>query len=348
MEIRLWEYGKDDDKITSFLNIQENEHITVRLVQDNDIDQLIDLYEEVWPDVNYDKKSKANFVLNESSGINYCAEYKGKIVGSRTSFYINAYYGDRKLKCVQIGDSCVSKSCRGRGLFQQMNRYFLQDFFPDGELIYNISVQQSKVSYEKLGWVYIKSLTSIFKITKPMRTLLKIRFDIRNLSGPRNWETQQGNIDIPEELLKVREDNLRARNLIHINYDSDTFKWRLKTMSGIKCFSNEIGCVVYKKGVIKHSNLSVVEIGDIFLYEYDKKSFKAIMSDFIKFAKPEIVQTSICYNHPLYNYYKKYHFIDNPRHKYLHHGVRVNSDEMRSICLNPDNWGICTLDIDTF
>lgn len=322
--------------------------IIVRKIKNEDFDGLVSLYEDVWPNENYDKRAKANFVLNESRGINICAEYNNKIVGSRTSFFINAYYGDKPLNCVQIGDSCVSSECRGKGLFQRMNKQFLREFFPDGDLIYNISVLQSKISYEKLGWIYIKSLTSIFKIVNPIKTLFKIRFNIKKLTGTRIWDNSQTKINIKEALLNIREKQLRELNLIHINYDVTTFNWRQGTHSGIKCFENEYGCVIYKIGSIKKSNLVIADIGEIFLYEYDRKHFNKILKDFIKCVKPEILQTSICYKHPLYKYYKRSIFIDNPRHKFLYHGVRVNTDEMRNIALNADNWGICTLDIDTF
>ena len=330
------------------MNTHNSDSITVRLIKDNDIDGLIALYEEVWPDVDYDKKAKANFVLKESNGINYCAEYNNKIVGSRTSFYINAYIGSRKLRCIHIGDSCVTKECRGKGLFQNMNKHLLADFFIDGDLIYNISVAKSRISYEKLGWVYIKSLESIFKILNPIRTLLKIKFDIRKLSGSRIWDKKQTIISIPQNLIDERERIFREANLIHINYDLNTIAWRQKTYSGIKSFTTSSGLIIYKIGTIKNCGLTVVEIGEMFLSSYDKKCFKNALSEFVKNIKPDVIQTNVCHNHPLYKYYRRCNFINNPKHKYLHHGVRVNSDEMRELCLNPANWGISALDIDTF
>ena len=142
--------------------------IIIRKVTPADLSQLTVLYERVWPHVSYDKRGKAEFVIKDSEGVSYCAERNGEIVGSRTSFYVDMHYGQRPVKCVQFGDSCVDASCRGQGLFLKMNQSFLKDFFQDGELVYNISVFASRKAYEKLGWKYIESLMVLRKFVRPL------------------------------------------------------------------------------------------------------------------------------------------------------------------------------------
>lgn len=63
-----------------------NEEFIIRKVVENDMENLVKLYDEVWSDVDMDFKDKANFVLRESTGVSYCAEKEGRLVGSRTSF----------------------------------------------------------------------------------------------------------------------------------------------------------------------------------------------------------------------------------------------------------------------
>ena len=94
--------------------METKDEIIVRKVTEADFDALVALYEDVWWDIPYDKRAKATFVLKDSTGVNYCADWNGRIVGSRTSFYCNVYYGERKLNCVQFADSyrCRS-SCFG-------------------------------------------------------------------------------------------------------------------------------------------------------------------------------------------------------------------------------------------
>lgn len=321
--------------------------IIIRKVTDQDFGKLIKLYSEVWDDVTYNKVEKASFILKESTGISYCAEKNSDIVGSRTSFFMNFYYGDRKLICVQVGDSCTRKDCRGQGLFCKMNQAFLADYFgPEtgGELIWNISVGASKHVYEKLGWNYIQSLQTIIKFTRPFRILSKVGINIKSLGGDVSWDLETKTESINENLLIERECIMSSRGLLHVNYDKDTFSWRMKSKNGIKTYSDDkLGSVIYKVGTKK--GLTFVQIGDVFLYEYSYNALKALLKSFQNAIKPDVIKTAISLGHPLYNLY-----VDNGFRKlhYLYHGVRVETDEMKEICYNPYNWAIASLDIDTF
>lgn len=334
----------------------EKDNIVVRKVEANDFDNLVRLYNEVWPakvgenEADHYKiwATKAGFVLKESTGVSYLAEKDGKIVGSRTSFFVNAYYGNRKLTCVQFADSCVAKECRGKHLFLRLNEAFLNSFFNDkkGELIYNISVEASRKAYEKLGWVYIKSLTGFRKYTSPLKTLWKLRFNIKKLSGAPIWDTETIVTPIDEKLLEVRETEMLKYENIHIKYDNETFQWRMKSKNGIKMWNRDgLGCIVYKYGKKLHGT-TVVFIGEVFLYNYTREDFKTLLSAFLKDIKPEIVLADVALGHPLFNFYKGFGFKISK--EFVNHGVKVLSDEMKHICLNPENWAISFMDIDTF
>lgn len=325
------------------------DNIKIRKVEEADFDGLVNLYDAVWPDVDFDKRAKANFVLNESKGVSFCAEAAGQIVGSRTSFYENMFFGKRKISCVQCGDSCVHPSWRGKGLFQLMNKSFLKGFFEEqrGDLVFNISVLASKKSYEKLGWNYIESLMKLIRFPRFLTTLFKINFNIRKLKEPIIWDHKNDVSVIDSKLLRLREELFSSRHqLLYINYDEKTFYWRLKTESGIKSFiSPNNGYVLYKIG--HRGPLVEVEIGEVFLYDYTKSSFKRIFKALNESLKPDIIWVMVSEGHPLWDYYRSL-FWANPKQKYLYHGVRVESDEMRKICYNPRNWAISSLDIDTF
>ena len=324
--------------------------ILVRKVNTEDFSALVNLYEEVWPDVDYDKERKANFIVRESHGINYCAEDGGRLVGSRTSCPINLFYGKNRLNTVQIGDSCVHPSCRGKGLFLKMNEAFLKDFFSNenkGELIFNISVYASRKAYEKLGWRYIESLMALRKFSRPFKTFANIGFNPKRLFAPIRWDKRNDVIDIDNVLLESRERFLRKNDILHVNYDKDTFEWRMKSESGIKQFSDcKLGCIIYKIGY--RGTIREVEIGEVFLYEYTQHNFKELLKQFSKKFHPDILTALISEGHPLKSWYKSSLFLCNPKQKYLHHGVRVETEEMKKICYNPKNWAISSMDIDTF
>lgn len=325
--------------------------IVVRKVTSEDTDRLIKLYEDVWSDVSYDKKNKAEFVLIHSHGISYCAEMDGEMVGSRTSFYVNVFSGTRKLKCVQIGDSCVKKKCRGAGLFTKMNKAFLDDFFVQGELIYNISEEISRKAYEKLGWNYIESYTVLRYFPNILMLFIKLHGNILKLWTKVEYDKDQS-VDLSlldQELLSKREDFIiiSNKNAIHTNYDADTVKWRFLSKSGMAIYKLDgIGAIVFKKG--KNDYFSVAEIGEVFLYDYRYDTFNTLMKSFQKSICPDVIMVAITIGHPLYNFYKKKGYIRNFKHPFLNHGVKVTSDEMKKLCYEPKNWSLSTIDMDTF
>lgn len=323
-----------------------DEEIIVRKVSDADVESLAHLYDEVWPDGSTDNLQKANFVLRESDGVSYCAERAGKLVGSRTSFFMPVYFGDRKINCVQFADSCVDKSCRRKGLFIKMNNAFLKELFEErgGELVYNISVNESRAAYEKLGWVYIQSLTGVRKYVRPFHILKQVGFDIRKIRGAviNNLETDIVGLD--ESLLASREKLLSDK--IHVRYDSDTFAWRMKSGNGIRVLPiDDLGAVVYKIGY-KPCGMKVITMGEIFLYEYNRKNLKKIERALFKKEKPDMVLCMLTIGHPLLKLYKRIGYFGGKG--FSNHGVKVMSEEMKSICYNPTNWGMAFIDIDTF
>lgn len=326
-------------------------NVIIRKVEKKDFEGLVSLYEEVWPDVSYDKRAKTNFILNESTGISYCAELNKKIVGSRTSCYYNTYYGIKHLKCIHIGDSCVSKECRGKGIFNKMNLAMLKDFFDysKGELIYNISVIASRKAYEKIGWQYIESLQNLRKIVRPFHVLKTIKWHIGMLTGVPDWESSEELPSISSELLSKREEYLlsQGRDLIHNKYTDVIFNWRMKSRSGIRKFEkSDLGAVLYKIGT--KNGLVTINIGEVFLQEYSYENFKRIINSITNTLKPDILLCAISLGHPLHKFYKAMGFWANPKQKFLNHGVRVESEEMKAIAYNPQNWAISTIDIDTF
>lgn len=326
------------------------EEIIIRKVEPKDFESLVHLCEEVWPDVDYDKRNKMNYVIRESTGVSYCAELSGRIVGSRLSFYQNFYWGKRKLKNVQFADSCIHQVCRGKGVFINLNKVFLKDFFSKetgGELVYNVSVIASRKAYEKCGWKYIESLMKLRMFPQLIKTLFKIGFNYHKLNSHIIWEHDNDIRQIDPELLNIRENVFTQTDLLHMRYDEETFNWRMKSESGIKSlFVPGLGYVIYKVG--HRGKLIEVELGEIFLYEYTKKSFNKVLNAFRKALNPDIIWVMVSEGHPLRKYYGSAWFFANPKQKYLHHGVRVESDEMKKICYNPQNWAISSLDIDTF
>lgn len=324
---------------------------SIRKVGEQDVAGLAILYEQVWPEVSFDKTQKANFVLKESEGVSYCAVKDGEFVGSRTSFYMPLYFGERKIKCVQFADSCIRKDYRRQGLFLKMNQAFLKGFFGEneGELVYNISVDASRAAYEKLGWNYIKSLHGCRKYMRPFRTLFKIKFDPRKLRGALLFDGISDTTVLDPQLLIAREEFFQKKDLLHVKYTEESFAWRMKSGNSIRVYqSPSLGAIVYKLAH-KPSGVSFISIGEVFLYEYNYDNFKKIIQAIDCDFKPDIISATITLGHPLLPFYHKFGIKGtNKKSSFLNQGVRVESEEMKSICYKPENWALSMLDIDIF
>lgn len=328
-----------------------DKEIIIRKVRNTDLDGLVKLFNNVWPDVVYDKKAKAEFVILKSQGISYCAEIDGEIVGSRLSFYVNQYDGSKALKCIQVCDTCTREDYRGKGVLSRMNSSLLDDFFnkENGDIIWNVSAEGSKRVNEKLGWKYIKSFAGLTQVARPFHIISKIGLNIKSLFGQVDWDLKGSWGIIDSDLLKIREQIMRDKKLLHVCYDEPTLKWRLKYDSGIKVFSHpSTGAVIYKVG--ERRGLIYVLIGELFLYDYRLHNFKSLLKAFKSTIRPDVVKAAVSLGHPLLPFYKSCCFINNPKGRFYNHGVRTSnsSGDYNTVAYNPHRWAISMLDVDTF
>ena len=168
----------------------------------------------------------------------------------------------------------------------------------------------------------------------------------RNLSQPIVWDRESIIKQIGIDLLGKREEFFSKTPLLHVRYDAETFSWRMKSNNGIKVFIDDFGAIVYKIG--KRKEIVEVLIGEVFLKSYSKNNLRQIIKKLSSSLHPDIISVWVSEGHPLRPWYEELHFLHNPKQKYLHHGVRVETDEMKEIAYNPFNWAISSMDIDTF
>lgn len=321
----------------------------IRKVTYSDAEALLKLHDSVWPDVDYDKKDKMRFMLKESSGVSYCAEMNEELVGSHLSFFQNFYWGENKLRVVETGDTCVNPSCRGLGIFQKIYNAFRRDFFDSekGEMIWGISSPAAVKSFTKAGKQFINTSMVLRHFCRPIHTLFKMHFNIRELTSPLSWDKKQIVEKIDPELLKLREKFINQKQLLHVKYDEDTFLWRVKSNSGIKSFYiPNVGYALYKLGYRK--KIVEIELGEVFLYQYNLQTLRTVLKGLRKETNCDVMWLIISEGHPLRPLYGKLHFLTNPKKKYLPHCVLVENEELKQICYNPYNWAISSIDIDTF
>ena len=322
-----------------------DEHIVKRKITTEDFTGLIKLFDIVWPDAEYNKKEKLNFVLRSNSGYNYCATVQGKIVGSRMSIGENLYYSTTKLKSIQVCDTCTHPEYRGKRILSSLNKKLIEDFFIQGdEVIFNIGENSSRRVNEHYGWKYTQALHTLLSFPNPVsvfRALLKDRHALRRRV---QWIPQNSSFSIDSLLLDERNKVMQSIDRFYVNYDIPFYKWRITSNNGMSCFKHpDFGVIFYKYGLC--GNLKYVTIGEMFLYKYDNKCFKHLLKVFKAFISPDILKIAISIGHPLYKFYRKSGFI---KYKVLNLGFRTNDEKLSSYCSIDSNWAISTLDFDTF
>ena len=322
--------------------------IIIRQVQNSDFDELLALYESIWGNVDYNKSDKLKFLI-ESRSACLIAESDKKIIGSRMSMPIHLYEGHKPLHCIQVCDTCTAPSYRGKGVMGSLNKTLLSEFFVvnKGDVIFNVGEFSSRSVNEKYGWQYINSFGTLVQFTRPFHIFAKVGHHIGVVGGNDGWEAGDKALEVPKRFLEVRKSVMQMSNVLHVNYDQQTLDWRIKTNSGIKCFVDDnVGAVIYK--VRYTQGLTIVLIGEMFPAEYSQKAFNELLNAFKKSINPDAIKCIISLGHPLYKFYRRKCFLPNFGRKFLNHGVRVETDEMKQICYEPMNWAISMLDIDTF
>lgn len=324
--------------------------IVIRDISPNDKLELASLYDKVWPENAGCFLHKTIWAIDTSEYSGVCAVDNDRIVGSRACFRANIYIGDKKIKSVQLRDSCVDKDYRRFGLFTRMNKVFLSSYFKTkDELIYNISVDASRKAYEKIGWVYINTLSNLIRIPNLFRFLIHSKCDINKMSGNIVAEKSDiPNVDlIPDELLQKRESLMIEAGLIHNRYDRETIQWRMGSDSNIRMLLVDGGGACFYKTGYKNG-LHCCTIGEMFLANYSYSCFRKVLKAVEKTGKYDMVNVTVSHAHILYKYYRRALFLLNPQKVFLNHGVRVESPRMKKICLDPNKWALSDLDIDTF
>lgn len=327
-----------------------DKNIIIRKIRLSDQYQLADLYDRVWPEERGHHLEKTKWAISSSEHTGVCAVDGDRIIGSRSCFHTNVKYGGETVDCVQFGDSCVDSDYRGQGLFLKMNQAFLADFYRTGdELIYNVSVDASRRAYEKLGWVYLDSLSKLIKIVRPLSFIRKTKGDIRLLSGNPSFDPAEAPdlSVIPEDLLKVRQSLMIEAGLLFNDYDRKTLDWRMGSGSDIRLFHYPgVGSCCYKVGT--KNGLRCCIVGEVFLYDYSFRNLKKVLRILMKGADFDLMETVVSHAHPMYRWFRRMGFLVNPAKVYLNFGVKARSDRMKEISLNPENWALCNMDIDTF
>ncbi|MCB1179588.1 MAG: GNAT family N-acetyltransferase [Leptospiraceae bacterium] len=286
--------------------------------------------------VNY---FKAHFVwVFSNDKYKIIGAYEGnQLIALRPAIGWNLSMNRKRLCLYQLTGTIVHEDFRRQGLFSKTNKYFIANAHESMGFIFNISVKNSRLGYEKLGWKY---LNGFHRLTKVL---------------PTNYFKKSN--DKSESIFKISDQKLitylsnresQFEGLIHTEYNIDFYKWRLtnKKNEYLIFEIDNIGLVVYKLNVFKEKKELV--IGEIFLKNNSYYDFRLLIKALLKKEKPVLSTVYIFENHPYYNYYLCLMFIPNYFNYNLNFGVKELKEDISEKIFDNKLWALSSLDLDTF
>lgn len=156
MEIRLWEYGKDDDKITSFLKSASLAH-------------KIPQKSEEWFHWKFEGSPYGKTILA-------CAFDGNEVVGCVGIGFGQMTYGDKSLSCALSYETFVHPDYQGCHLFTKLTKLAEEECVNQGvDVLYNFPNRNSLPGFIKRGWTKIRLSSYKIKLCKPFKCLMKFK-----------------------------------------------------------------------------------------------------------------------------------------------------------------------------
>lgn len=153
MELRIWKYGEDDNKIASFLHSASVAH-------------NIPQKSEAWFHWKFEKSPYGKSIIA-------CAFEGGEVVGCVALGRGLMQYNGKSLKCALSYETFVHPSCQGKGLFKKLISLAEDACRREGiDILYNFPNSNSLPGFKKMGWKHIpKYIEYKISLQKPFRCL---------------------------------------------------------------------------------------------------------------------------------------------------------------------------------
>lgn len=299
-----------------------------------DLNEIVDLFILVWKgnrDLVYSKTIWA--FNNERSVVLIMRNDSNNIIGVRGGFEWPLKLGTSAIKSFQLHGTCVHPDYRRKGIMTMLNLRFIEELKSmNVDLIFNVSVAQSRLGYEKLGWLYQKGFHRL------------THFNSRYSGEPNLSIGSRFTREFQETLLKKRNSHFSKLDF-HTDYSNSFYDWRVSNeKEGYSLVRINESLLLYKidKSIPRKTKLI---IGDVFLNNYSFSEFKLVIKALMKAVKPVMTFTYISKSHPLFFYYVRLFFIPNPKNYHLNFGVKSLRE---NTSFNGVPWAVSYIDIDTF
>lgn len=228
-----------------------------------------------------------------------------------------------------------------------MNRRSLALFEEEGgDLIYNVSVDESRSGYERLGWVYRPGLRRLIKPVRRLRFIRALMGGRKRIGGRPVVEPATEPIPYLDTLgscLQGRRELLA--DSLAVDYTEASTTWRFsKRGSGHRIHVSSAGAVVYRFG--RRGPLREAYIGDVWPRSADPSLMRDVLTELIDIERPDMITFVITREHPLYGACRRFGFLPDPGGD-LNLGTKAVSGRGERL-LDSQPLAITALDIDTF
>lgn len=316
--------------------------VETKIFHDNvDYIQVSELFQNIWGGNINIITEKTHWAFVRSKSLVILAYDDQKLIAVRGGFEWPLNYNENEISAYQLHGTCVHEDYRRLRLFTRLTKTFISELQTlDVSLIFNVSVNASRLGYEKMGWVYLKGFKGLTCFCKPLKIIRIIKYRSNKTLYNTISESSNEQILLDEELFKRRK--IQFKDTVHTNYSNSFLLWRL-SLGGYKVLKNEYGAVIYKVEVF--NGIRALRIGEYFLYENSYKYFNRLHKQLLSHENPDTMEISMFNTHPYYRHLRKKLFFPNPKHLNLNFGVRQlkKTDDFIN-----KSFAFSTLDIDTF
>jgi len=308
--------------------------INIRQLNDNEILSWVDFFVAPANDIGY---IRWNFIDVHTKVPIIGAFDEDKPIGSKPAWFCPVGFNKKEYNVIQYRHTAVHEDYRRKGLFSNMTKLSLELYKNQNyDFIFNVSVPNSKLGYEKLNWQYYEGF----------QRLMKLNLSIFKFSKKNN----QSNFLLENHLERMNTINSKTQNLFKDRYtilkDEKYIKWRYsKPTKEYYCVSNkDIGYISFQFEMKK--NLRVLYIGDVRLINNDRKNFIKLYKLIKETFHFHIATVLISVGHPHYSILKKSLFLTIRQN--LNFGIRPLKENLSPQIFDLRNWAITSIDIDTF
>lgn len=320
--------------------------MNIKSYQINEVSEIINLFTLVWGQDIKKVSAKTHWAFSNisTSKVLILRDDKNLLVSVRGGMKWPLKIGTELIKTYQLHGTCVHPRFRRQGLFSQINNVFVNELIVENkQLIFNVSVKNSRIGYEKLGWKYIKGFRRLTKVNSPL-ILIKAKVLKSKVKQPKPSIIKVKKIFIPKDFFKAREKHFI--NVIHTVYTPEFLSWRLSNIEeGYQSYLTKNCIIIYK--IKTSNNIKELIVGDVFLLVHKYTVFKEAFTKLNKSENQDLTYTYIFNTHPYFSYFLKMFFFPNPLNYNLNFGTKTLGESNKDL-LDNKKWGLSFLDIDTF